>query len=101
MIASWSELEPREQRIAQLLLEGCENADIAKRLRMAKRTVKGDMTRMFKKCGVKGNIIKRVRLAVLLYRLQRQEETIGESHAIEVSHPDRGAVLDAGAGANP
>lgn len=62
-------LEPREQQIADLLLQGCDNAEIAKELHMARRTVKAHFARLFLKFGIQGGI-KRVKLAVLLYRRQ-------------------------------
>ena len=31
-------LGPREQQIAELLLQGCDNAEIARQLKMARRT---------------------------------------------------------------
>lgn len=40
---------------------------------MARRTVKAHFNRMFVKFGIDGGI-KRVKLAVLLYRKQQQEE---------------------------
>jgi len=33
-------LGPREKQIVELLLQGCDNAEIAKQLKMARRTVK-------------------------------------------------------------
>jgi hypothetical protein len=62
-------LGPREQQIAELLLQGCENDEIAKQLRMARRTVKAHFNRLFLRFGITGGI-KRVKLATTLYRRQ-------------------------------
>jgi regulatory LuxR family protein len=63
------QLSPREQQIVSLLLEGCENDEIARRLSMARRTVKAHFNRLFLRFGISGGI-KRVKLATLLYRRQ-------------------------------
>src|SRR5262249_1139358 len=52
-----------------LLLQGCDNDDIAKQLKMARRTVKAHFNRLFLRFGIHGGI-KRVKLATLLYRRQ-------------------------------
>jgi DNA-binding NarL/FixJ family response regulator len=62
-------LGPREQQIVELLLQGCDNAEIAKQLKMARRTVKAHFNRLFLRFGINGGI-KRVKLATLLYRRQ-------------------------------
>lgn len=62
-------LGPREQQIAELLLQGCDNTEIAKQLKMARRTVKAHFNRLFLRFGI-SNGIKRVKLATLLYRRQ-------------------------------
>jgi len=62
-------LGPREQQIADLLLQGCDNAEIAKQLNMARRTVKAHFNRLFLRFGIRSGI-KRVKLATLLYRRQ-------------------------------
>src|SRR5260370_41977013 len=62
-------LGPREQQIVELLLQRCDNAEIAKQLKMARRTVKADFNRLFLRFGTNGGI-KRVKLATLLYRRQ-------------------------------
>ena len=59
--------EPREQQIAELLLQGCSNAEIARQLRMNPRTVKAHFNRLFQRFGISGGI-KRVKLATFLYR---------------------------------
>jgi DNA-binding CsgD family transcriptional regulator len=65
----------RERQVAALLLEGAQNQEIAKRLGFATRTIKSDMSRMFKRFGISGRM-KRVKLAVILFRAQRAK---GES----------------------
>jgi DNA-binding NarL/FixJ family response regulator len=71
-------LGPREEEIANLLLQGCDNAEIGKELNMASRTVKAYFNRLFTRFGIKGGI-KRVKLATLLYRrqlwMEKQENT--------------------------
>ena len=62
-------LGPREQQIVELLLQGCDNAEIARQLKMARRTVKAHFNRLFLRFGINGGI-KRVKLATLLYRRQ-------------------------------
>lgn len=69
MVESAVLLSPREQQIVELLLEGCENDEIARRLQMARRTVKAHFNRMFLRFGISSGI-KRVKLATLLYRRQ-------------------------------
>jgi DNA-binding NarL/FixJ family response regulator len=54
----------REQQIVELLLQGCDNADIAKQLNMARRTVKAHFNRLFLLFGITSGI-KRVKLATL------------------------------------
>jgi DNA-binding NarL/FixJ family response regulator len=62
-------LGPRERQIVELLLQGCDNAEIASQLKMARRTVKAHFNRLFLRFGITGGI-KRVKLATLLYRRQ-------------------------------
>jgi DNA-binding NarL/FixJ family response regulator len=62
-------LGPREKQIVELLLQGCDNAEIARQLNMARRTVKAHFNRLFLRFGITGGI-KRVKLATLLYRRQ-------------------------------
>jgi len=62
-------LGPREEQIVALLLQGCDNAEIASQLKMARRTVKAHFNRLFLRFGITGGI-KRVKLATLLYRRQ-------------------------------
>src|SRR6185312_7858569 len=69
MTEKLARLAPREQQIVDLLLQGCDNDDIAKQLKMARRTVKAHFNRLFLRFGIHGGI-KRVKLATLLYRRQ-------------------------------
>src|ERR1700730_11855823 len=69
MKEQWVRLGPRERQITELLLQGCDNAEIAKQLKMARRTVKAHFNRLFLRFGISGGI-KRVKLATLLYRRQ-------------------------------
>jgi DNA-binding NarL/FixJ family response regulator len=62
-------LSLRQQQIAALLLQGCDNAEIAKMLTMNRRTVKAHFRRLFLRFGISDGI-KRVKLATLLYRRQ-------------------------------
>lgn len=67
MTADAIKLGPREQQIVELLLEGCDNAEIAARLGMARRTVKAHFNRLFLRFGILTGI-KRVKLATMLYQ---------------------------------
>lgn len=60
-------LAPVEQKLAELLLQGCDNLTIARELKVARRTVKAYFNRLFVRFGITGGI-KRVKLATLLYR---------------------------------
>src|SRR5216117_3273047 len=74
-------LGPREQQITELLLQGCDNSEIAGQLQMARPTVKAHFNRLFLRFGISGGI-KRVKLATLLYRRQICSEanaTVNES----------------------
>ena len=62
-------LSPRERQIVDLLLQGCENNEIAKELNIARRTVKAHFNRLFLRFGIADGI-KRVKLAILLHRRQ-------------------------------
>src|SRR5437899_13065982 len=72
-------LGPREQQIVELLLQGCDNAEISKQLKMARRTVKAHFNRLFMRFGITGGV-KRVKLATLLYRRQLCSEAEGIQH---------------------
>jgi hypothetical protein len=63
----------REQQIIDLLLQGCDNSEIAQDLNIAERTVKAHFNRLFLRFGIK-NGIKRVKLATMLYRRQLWSE---------------------------
>ena len=78
MEEKFNRLGPRERQIIDLLLQGCDNAEIARDLNMAERTVKAYFNRMFLHFGIKGGI-KRVKLATLLYRRQLWQEKQGTS----------------------
>src|SRR6476619_4482726 len=80
-------LGPREQQIAELLLQGCDNAEIAKQLKMARRTVKAHFNRLFLRFGITGGI-KRVKLATLLYRRQlcSQANATGSASPVKESN---------------
>jgi DNA-binding NarL/FixJ family response regulator len=62
-------LGPRERQIVELLLQGCVNAEIARELKMAPRTVKAHFNRLYLRFGISDGI-KRVKLATLMYRRQ-------------------------------
>jgi DNA-binding NarL/FixJ family response regulator len=68
------QMGPREQQLVELLLQGCDNAEIARDLNIAERTVKAHFNRLFQRYGIKGGI-KRVKLATLLYRRQLCSES--------------------------
>jgi hypothetical protein len=87
-------LGPREQEIAELLLQGCDNEEIAKQLHMARRTVKAHFNRLFLRFGISGGI-KRVKLATLLYRRQlcsndteNEPQAKESSESLNLSHKD-------------
>src|SRR5208282_5725634 len=69
MEEKFNQVRPRERQVIDLLLQGCDNAEIARDLNMAERTVKAHFNRLFLHFGIKGGI-KRVKLATLLYRRQ-------------------------------
>jgi len=69
------QLGPRELQVVELLLQGCDNAEIAKELRMARRTVKFHFNRLFLRFGITDGV-KRVKLAVVLYRRQACQQMI-------------------------
>ena len=77
-------LGPREQQIVELLLQGCDNAEIASQLKMARRTVKAHFNRLFLRFGITGGI-KRVKLATLLYRRQTCLQVNGMEPAYQVN----------------
>jgi DNA-binding NarL/FixJ family response regulator len=77
-------LGPREQQIVELLLQGCDNAEIASQLKMARRTVKAHFNRLFLRFGITGGI-KRVKLATLLYRRQACLQMGGMEHVSQMN----------------
>ncbi len=56
-------------QIVELLLQGCENPEIARQLNITCRAVKSHFSRLFRHFEITGGI-KRVKLATLLYRRQ-------------------------------
>ena len=64
---------PRQRQIVALLLQGCDNPEIARQLNMAQRTVKEHLKRLFLGFGITDGV-KRVKLATLLYRRQVCQE---------------------------
>jgi Bacterial regulatory proteins, luxR family len=84
MEEKFSQVGPRERQIIELLLQGCQNSEIARDLHIAERTVKAHFNRLFLRFGIKGGI-KRVKLATLLYRsqlwLERQQTAAGPANA--------------------
>ena len=56
-------------QIVELLMQGCENPEIARQLRIPCRTVKAHFNRLFRRFEITSGI-KRVKLATLLYRRQ-------------------------------
>src|SRR5512135_2980047 len=73
MEEKFAQVGPREQQIINLLLQGCDNSEIARDLNIAERTVKAYFNRLFLRYGIKGGI-KRVKLATFLYRRQLWSE---------------------------
>jgi len=78
------QVDPRDRQIIELLLQGCDNSEIARDLNIAERTVKAHFNRLFVRFGIKGGI-KRVKLATLLYRrqlwLERQQTPADQANA--------------------
>ena len=56
-------------QIVELLMQGCENPEIARQLHITCRTVKAHFNRLFRHFKITSGI-KRVKLATLLYRRQ-------------------------------
>jgi DNA-binding NarL/FixJ family response regulator len=56
-------------QIVELLMQGCENPEIARQLKITCRTVKAHFTRLFRHFEITSGV-KRVKLATLLYRRQ-------------------------------
>jgi DNA-binding NarL/FixJ family response regulator len=70
----WEQLTPRETQVAELLLQGCDNQEIAMQLHIARRSVKAHFNKMFVRFQIRDGI-KRVKLAVMLYRERRDHES--------------------------
>jgi DNA-binding NarL/FixJ family response regulator len=65
----WTKLTPREHEVAELLMQGGDQAEIAKELNLARRTVKMYFSKMFIRAGLSDFTgVKRVKLAVMLHR---------------------------------
>jgi DNA-binding CsgD family transcriptional regulator len=77
-------LTRREQQIADLLLQGYENAEIAEQLGITRRTVKAHFNRLFLRFGIVGGI-KRVKLATLLYRKRLSSDAVGAGREAQLS----------------
>ena len=58
-------LGAQEMQIVRLLTRGCDNAEIARQLKIARRTVKAHLERLFRRFRITGGI-KRVKLATLV-----------------------------------
>jgi len=84
MEENFSQMGLRERQIVDLLLQGCDNSEIARDLNIAERTVKAHFNRLFVRFGIKGGI-KRVKLATLFYRrqlwLERQQTAADPANA--------------------
>jgi DNA-binding NarL/FixJ family response regulator len=84
MEEKFAEVGQRERQIINLLLQGCDNSEIARDLHIAERTVKAHFNRLFLRFGIKDGI-KRVKLATMLYRrqlwLERQQTAAGRANA--------------------
>jgi DNA-binding CsgD family transcriptional regulator len=68
-------LGPREHQIVELLLQGCGNAEIARELKMAPRTVKAHFNRLYLRFGIIRGV-KPVKLATLMYRRQTARQML-------------------------
>ena len=67
-------LGPREQQIADLVLQGYGTEEMAAELKIKRRTVKAHLARLFMRFGIRSGI-KRVKLATLLYRRHQCEKS--------------------------
>jgi hypothetical protein len=81
-------LAPREQQIAELLLQGCDNEEIGKQLNIARRTVKAHFNRLFLRFGIQDGV-KRVKLATLLYRRQLCSEASATENEVPANESSR------------
>jgi DNA-binding NarL/FixJ family response regulator len=64
-----------EQQVCNLLLRGCDNAEIAKELHIAPRAVKAHFSRLFRRFGI-CNGLRRIKLAIILYQRRKLPETV-------------------------
>lgn len=76
--------QPTASQVVELLLQGCDNPEIARQLNIACRTVKAHFNRLFRHFDITGGI-KRVKLATLLYRRQTCAEMSSMEHAFPAS----------------
>jgi ATP/maltotriose-dependent transcriptional regulator MalT len=86
---------PRQRtssQIVELLLQGCDNPEIARQLNIACRTVKAHFNRLFRRFGITSGI-KRVKLATLLYRRQTCPQMISMEHGSPVSVNSESSIL--------
>jgi DNA-binding NarL/FixJ family response regulator len=58
-------LGAREMQIVKLLMRGCDNAEIARQLKIARSSVKAQLVRLFRRFRIRGGV-KRVKLATLV-----------------------------------
>ena len=85
------ECNQREEQAVRLLLEGCENQEIARELGVSVRTVKAYMNRMFRRYEITGGI-RRVKLAVLMYGRERCSPIIAGSHSAKTLEPEASRI---------
>lgn len=69
--ASAPQISPRERQIVQLVVEGCKNKEIARRLFISEKTVKNHLSSIFEKLGVSD----RVELALQVVQKKVLERT--------------------------
>ena len=81
-------LGPVDEQIVNLLLQGCDNPEIAKELNMPERTVKARFNRLFLRFGITGGI-KRVKLATILYCGQLQLQSRKSEHIRPINREHR------------
>ena len=70
-------ISAREDQIVELLFAGCENGEIAMELGISPTTVKAHFNRLYLRFGIVDGI-KRVKLAVMLYRKRSACQTCME-----------------------
>jgi len=73
-------LTPRQLQVAALLIEACSDKEIGQKLGITDRTVKAHFHQLYKKFGITSGI-KRVKLAVLLYRRELIDEDVTDTRA--------------------